>query len=693
MNQKYPYQDSTLSAKERAENLLSLLTLDEKLGQLHMKNKPIPRFGIPGYHWWNEALHGVARNGKATMFPQPIAIAATFTPEYAYQMGKVIQDEAWIKHHHAAHRGVHGVYAGLTMCAPNINIFRDPRWGRGHETYGECPVLTSLMGAAFVRGVEGDDPEHLRCSTTLKHFAVHSGPEGERFHFDAKVTKQDLAQTYLYAFKYCLKHSHPKSFMTAYNAVHGTPVSINREMIHEMLRNEWGFEGVVITDLGTAENLVTQHKCCKDIPEALAAEINAGVDVSLEVDDQAFEHFREAYDRGLLKEPEIDRAVRNQLILKFQLGMFDHQELPDFTRLECREYRKISRDISERTMVLLKNDGILPLEPEKLNRVAVIGPTAADVETLRGNYAGTASRYVTLLEGIQETFGEDKVIYSLGSEIIGDRTEVAFMPNDRLAEAVASAENSDLVILCMGLTPEFEGEAGCTSAEDDGDKRHLEYSDQQKILLEKLYATGKPLILLNCSGSAMSMPLERMNAVIQVFYPGPEGGRVAADILTGKVNPSGRLPLTFYRSTNKLPAFADYSMRGRTYRYTEENILFPFGYGLSYTTFEYSELSAPAENASGEGITCRLKVKNCGSRTGETVILFFFKHEDGADWEPLKQFAGSVRIALDPGETKDVMFTYPAEFLEFADEEGIFHPVTGKLTLMAEDQELTVSRK
>ncbi len=693
MSRLYKYQDPSLSAKERAEDLLSRLTLEEKLSQLNMVNKAIPRLGIPAYHWWNEALHGVARNGKATMFPQPIAVAATFTPEFAFQMGKVTQEEAWIKHLHTAHHGVHGIYAGLTMCSPNINIFRDPRWGRGHETYGECPVLTSLMGTAFVRGVEGDDPEHLHCSTTLKHFAVHSGPEGKRFRFNTEVSELDLEQTYLYAFRYCLKHGKSKSVMTAYNAIHGTPLSINKYFICDRLQKEWGFDGVTITDVGTADNLVKEHKCCKDIPEALAAEINAGVDVAMEVDPLAHEHFREAWERGLLKEPEIDRAVRNQLILKFRLGMFDHQELPDFTRVECPEFRKLSRSISERSMVLLKNDGILPLDPGKIKRVAVIGPTARDIEVLRGNYAGTASRYVTLLEGLQETFGEDKVIYTLGSEIIGDRTELACMPNDRLAEAEIAAEYSDLVILCMGLTPEFEGESGCTSAEDDGDKRHLEYSDQQLVLLQRLYAIGKPMILLNCSGSAMAIPHERMNAVLQVFYPGPEGGRVAADILTGKVNPSGRLPLTFYKSTDQLPAFEDYSMKGRTYRYCRDNILYPFGYGLSYTTFETSGLTAPEENSAKEGITCQLKVKNTGSRAGEKVILFFFKHEDGPDWEPLKQFAGSIRIALDPGESKNLTFTYPAEFLEFADRKGIFHPVTGKITLMAEDQELTVNRK
>ena len=689
-----PFQNSGLSARARAEDLLGRLTLDEKLGMLGMKNEAVPRLGIPEYHWWNEALHGVARNGKATMFPQSIALAATFTPEYAFEEGKIIREEAKIKHYYSAKYGQRGIYTGLTMYSPNINIFRDPRWGRGHETFGECPVLTALTGAAFIRGIQGDDPEHPECGATVKHFAAHSGPEAVRGSFDSKVSERDLHQTYLYAFRYCLKHAGVKSFMSAYNALNGTPMSVNASLLRGMLRRDWDFPGVVVTDVGTAHFLVECHKVCKDLPEALAMEISAGVDVCCELAAGLTKHFREAYDRGILRIEDIDRAVRNQLILKFQLGLLDRPaEEPDYSKVECKEHRKVSRKIAERGMVLLKNNGILPLDKKAFGKIAVIGPCAADIEVLRGNYAGTATKYVTILDGLLETFGEDRVIYARGSEILKKNSEPCGLPGDRLAEAAAAAEHSDLVILALGLTPQFEGENGdAGNAEAAGDKIHLEYPEVQQKLLDTVLAAGKPVVLLNCSGSAMAIPEEKADAVLQVFYPGPEGGRVVADILTGKVNPSGRLPVTFYRSTEQLPPFEDYSMQGRTYRYCSGNILYPFGYGLSYTRFEYSGLTAEPGKDASEGIDCRIRVRNTGKYAGETTVLFFFRHENGPAYEPLKQFAGSVRISLEPGEETSVDFTYPAEFLQFADEQGVFRPVLGRIVLMAGGQEITVER-
>lgn len=689
-----PFQNPGLAAKERAEDLLARLTLDEKLGMLNMNNEAVPRLGIPEYHWWNEALHGVARNGKAAMFPQAIALAATFTPEYAEKMGKVIREEAWIKYQHYSRHGQRGIYCGLNMYSPNINIFRDPRWGRGHETYGECPVLTALMGSAYVRGVQGDDPEHLHCSTTLKHFAAHSGPERFRSHFDSEVSARDLAQTYLFAFRFCLKHHPAKSIMTAYNALNGTPMSVNRTILGETVREQWGFSGVTVTDVGTAANLVNRFKICRDYPEALALEISSGVDVCCEMFEEVKQHFREAFRRGLLKTEDIDRAVRNQLTLKFQLGLFDPQELPDYARLECREHRELSRSIAERGMVLLKNDGLLPLRPGSFRKIAVIGPTADDREVLRGNYAGTATRYITILDGLLDAFGEDNVIYARGCEIQDTKTEICARDGDRMTEALVAAEQADLVVMCLGLTPIFEGEiGGAGTAGSAGDKLQLEYSSPQKQLLGLIRSAGKPIVLLNCSGSAVVIPETEVNAVLQIFYPGPDGGRVAADILTGKVNPSGRLPVTFYRSTELLPPFENYSMQGRTYRYCRDNILYPFGYGLSYTDFEYSGLEAEPHHPAGEGIPCRIRVRNAGRLAGETAVLFFFRHENGPEWEPLKQFAGAVRVKLEPGETAKVEFTYPEEFLQFADEHGDFYPVTGKVTLMAENCRLTVTRE
>lgn len=688
-----PFQNRKLSARERAEDLLNRLTTDEKLGMLNMRNEAVPRLGIPEYHWWNEALHGVARNGKATMFPQAIAIAATFTPEYARRMGEVIREEAWIKYQHYSRLGLHDIYSGLNMYSPNINIFRDPRWGRGHETYGECPVLTALMGTAYVTGVQGDDPEHLQCSATLKHFAAHSGPEKTRAEFNSNVSARDLAQTYLFAFRYCLERSRTKSIMTSYNALNGTPMSVNREVLEGTLRESWNFAGVVVTDVGTAANLVDAHKICRDYPEALALEISSGVDLCCEMFDDPKEYFRDAYRRGLLKDADIDRAVRNQLVLKFQLGLFDEHDLPDYSRLECRENRELSRSIAERGMVLLKNDGILPLAKKNFRKVAVIGPTADDVEVLRGNYAGTATKYTTLLNGMLELFGEDNVIYARGCEIFQSKTEVSARDGDRLPEALAAANHADLVILCLGLTPVFEGEIGGAGTEGSaGDKSCLEYPAPQQRLLDLIRSAGKPVILLNCSGSSMAIPEEKVNAALQIFYPGPEGGSVVADILSGKVNPSGRLPVTFYRSTELLPPFEDYSMSGRTYRYCEENILYPFGYGLSYTTFEYGEFTAEPHHSVKDGIPCRIRVRNAGTIAGENVIPFFFRHEGGGIGEPLKQFAGAVRVKLEPGESVCADFIYPAEFLQFADENGVFTPVSGRITLIADGLELTIER-
>ena len=690
----YPFRDRSLSAAERAEDLLSRLTLEEKLGMLNMYNAPVPRLGIPPFHWWNESLHGVARNGTATMFPQSIALAATFTPEFALETGRIIRREAWIKYRHYARHDWYGTYSCLTMFAPNINIFRDPRWGRGHETYGECPELTAQMGSAYIRGIQGDDPEHLQCAATMKHFAVHSGPEALRRGFEAEVSKRDLAQTYLYAFRECLRRSGVKCVMTAYNGVNGTPMSIDPALIRDLLREKWGFDGVTVTDVGTAKYLVTAHERCQDLPEALAREIASGVDVACERADDPMPDLREAVARGLLSEADIDRAVRHQLTLKFQLGIFDEQPLPDYAELECPAHRAVARKIAERSMVLLKNDGILPLDPKRYKSIAVIGPTAQDIEFLRGNYTGDATRYVTLLEGLIETFGEDRIHYARGSELVRDRSDgCSHDPGDRLAEAATVAERADLVILCLGLTANVEGE-GCDPSNPDaaGDKVGLELPEPQLKLLETVRRTGKPIVLLSGSGSALVIPEDAVNACLHIFYPGPEGGRIAARILTGEINPSGRLPVTFYRSTADLPDFTDYAMANRTYRYFAGPVQYPFGYGLSYSRFAYEHLSVPASARLDEPVPCSVDVRCEGPVAGETTVLFFFRYDDGPGYAPLRQFAGAVRIALAPGETRHVEFSISPELLLLADEEGEFRPVPGRLTVMVEDRCATVNR-
>ena len=684
------FQDRTLSAKVRAELLLAELTAEEKLGMLSMSNNAVPRLGIPEYHWWNEALHGVARNGKATMFPQAIALAATFTPEFVFEMGRIIAEEARIKHSHYAAQCWNGTYSGLTMFSPNINIFRDPRWGRGHETFGECPVLTFLLGDAYIRGVQGDDPEHMACGATIKHFAAHSGPERTRAGFASRVSSQDLAETYLYAFRHCVEKSKVASVMTAYNALNGTPMSENSAMLKKLLREEWKFDGVVVTDVGTAENLVYAHKTCSNMPETFAREIANGVDVCCEIR----EGIQDAWKQGLLKESDIDRAVRRQLVLKFRLGLINPPEkLPDYNRLECAEFRAVSRKIAERSMVLLKNNGLLPLDPNGIRKIAVIGPTATDVNVLRGNYAGTATKYVTLLDGLLEAVGEDRVIYARGCEIRNSKTEICSEDNDRLAEAKTAVEHSDLVVLCLGLTPDFEGEAGdASNADAAGDKMTMELPEVQLRLLDVIRATGKAVVLLLTSGSALVVPEDKIDAAIQIFYPGPEGGRVAADLLFGRVNPSGRLPVTFYRSTSDLPDFEDYSMANRTYRFFRGDILYPFGYGLSYTKFRCSGLNLPERCGIADDVSCEVTVENEGPVFGETVLLFFIRHEDAPFRTPQKQFVRSLRIALAPGESQKVTLDIPAEFFEIVDEYGVFHALPGHVTVLVEDQKKQLIR-
>ena len=682
-----------MNMEKWADELVKRMTLPEKISMLLMDQPGIPRLGIPEYHWWNEALHGVARNGRATMFPQAIALAATFTPELAEEEGRIIAEEAVIKYRHYAALGWRGTYSGLSMFSPNINIFRDPRWGRGQETFGECPVLTSLIASALIRGMQGDDPEHIRCAATLKHYAAHSGPEKGRGTFDSVVSEQDLRQTYLFAFHYCLEHAHPGLVMSAYNAINGDPASKNTRLLRDILRDEWGFDGVVVTDVGTGNFLCSDRKLTGSIAESCALEIASGVDVCCEWADR--EELAGLVKSGRLKESDVDRAIRNQLILRRKMGTLEPADdnLPDYRRLECAEHRRAARKIAERGMVLLKNDGILPLKPSDYKTVSVIGPTAEECLVLRGNYAGTPTRPVTLLQGIIELFGEDNVIYARGCELCAPKTEPCSQDGDRIAEAIAAANHSDLVILCLGLTPIVEGEDGdAGNAEAGGDKPGLELFPVQLNLLEKLSATGKKIILLNTSGSALHVPDEKVNAALQVFYPGAEGGRVVADILCGKVNPSGRLPVTFYESADDLPRFTDYSMRGRTYRYFTGRVQYPFGYGLSYSRFTVSDLSAPDTAPTGEDIPCRLKVRCEGPFDGETTVLFFVRFDDGPAYKPARQFVGSVRTALRVGEEKEIAFTISHEFLTLADESGVFREVPGRMTIMVENREFRINR-
>lgn len=656
------WHDKKVSIERRVESLLKELTIEEKLGQLNYRNPGIPRLGIMPYVWWNEALHGVARSGAATVFPQAIAMAATFSPELVGKMGGIIAREGRIKYNFSRKHGDCGTYKGLTFWSPNVNIFRDPRWGRGHETYGECPILAGLLGEAYVNGVQSKKNGRLEAVATPKHYAVHSGPEACRLQFNSKVSLKDLHETYLPAFKRCITQAKARSIMTAYNAVNENPCSTSSFLLKDILRDEWQFDGAVVTDAGAGDALVTSHKTAGDYPEAVAAELHSGVDVLTDIVEGA----ADAYRRGLITEADVDRAVRNQFRVKFELELFDNNDdaaKHTYDMLECPAHRKVSLEAARRSMVLLKNDGILPLDINKIKSIAMIGPGIDNIEILLGNYHGTPTRYTTPLRGVlNELDSKVKIYAARGCEYTSNQTEPCAEPDDRIAEALTAAENADAVIMCLGLNPRLEGEAGdAYNSDAAGDKATLHLPQPQLDLLQKVAAVQKTIILVIISGSALIIPEEYCGSVIQCFYPGAEGGTALAEILIGKVNPSGKLPVTFYADDTSLPDFQDYSMLNRTYRFFKGKPQYPFGFGLSYTQFEYSELHIVENQA-------QITVKNIGQCSGEEVVQLYAKIDHPA--APLKQLAGLTRVKLHPGESKKVAVKVIPEALLLYDENG-----------------------
>ncbi len=569
--------------KTRAKELVSKMTLEEKMGQMKYNAPAIPRLGIPAYNWWNEALHGVARSGTATVFPQAIGMAASFNDELMEKVATAISDEARAKYNEYKTFGDTQIYQGLTLWSPNINIFRDPRWGRGHETYGEDPYLTGRMGSAFVRGLQGYDPVYRKTDATLKHFAVHSGPEGLRHGFNAEVGQKDLYETYLSAFRYCIDHAHPAAVMGAYNRVNGEPCCASPTLMKEILRGEFGFDGYYVSDCGAIRDIDMFHKVTASPDESAALAANAGCDLNC---GDAYVYLQVAYEKGLVSEEVITESVERLMEARLRLGMFDDDCPYDSITMdvvESPEHIALNREMARQSMVLLKNNGILPLKGEET--IAVIGPNADCVSVLLGNYNGTPSHYTTLLRGIQEA-ASGKVNYARGCHLYKEADQD--WAEHPLREAILAAKRSDVVVLCMGLDPTMEGEQGdAYNGDMSGDKVDLELPPCQRELYDEIIKTGKPVIFVNVSGSCIGLGRqdEECAAVLQCFYPGAEGGHALADILFGKVSPSGRLPLTFYRSVDDLPDFTDYSMEGRTYRFFKGNLVYPFGFGLSYTTF------------------------------------------------------------------------------------------------------------
>ncbi len=796
---KFQFQNTNLSVEERVESLLSEMTTEEKMQQLLYTSPAIPRLGIPEYNWWNECLHGVARAGYATVFPQSISIAASWDTDLIHNVASVISDEARAKHHEFARRGLRKIYQGLTFWSPNINIFRDPRWGRGHETYGEDPFLTGQMGAQFVKGLQGDDPNYLKVVATAKHFAVHSGPEPSRHVFDAKVSERDLRETYLPAFRTLVVDGGVYSIMGAYNRFRGEACCAS-PFLSGILRNEWGFKGYIVSDCWAIADIWQYHKIAKDEAEAAAMAVKTGTDLEC---GNTYKALPEALKRGLITEKDLDVCVGRLMTARMKLGMFDPDEKVAYAQIpfsvnDNPAHDQLARVAAQKSIVLLKNaNHTLPLK-KNLSKVAVIGPNADEIESLWGNYNGIPSHPVTVLQGIKnkiapqaevlyaqgseladgisklvpvpsiyletedgkqgalgEYFANNKLegqplftrvddnvdfywesgspdprlpvdnysirwttylkvpqtgdyeigiwsmpnfkIYCDGKEILGgDNEHHAFHSQKKLTletgkrykmvfdyrnyhgdgtasllwstpkpnmlqEAVETAKKADAVVLVLGLNQRLEGEEMPIQVDGfkGGDRTHLNLPKTQEKLMEAIKAAGKPVVLVLLNGSALSVNYasENMDAILTAGYPGQEGGNAVADVLFGDYNPAGRLPVTYYKSVDQLPAFENYDMEGRTYRYFRQTPLYPFGFGLSYTTFSYSDLNLAKEAKMGENITVSVKVTNTGDRDGEEVVQLYLTDEKASTPRPIRSLEGFKRIALKKGESQVVSFT------------------------------------
>lgn len=676
------YANPAFSFAERVSDLVNRMTLEEKVSQMGNESPAIERLGIPAYNWWNEALHGVARAGIATVFPQAIGLASTWNPDLIYRMAEAISDEGRAKHHDAVRRGWRSLYTGLTFWSPNINIFRDPRWGRGQETYGEDPYLTSRLGVNFVRGIQGTDPRYLKAVATPKHYAVHSGPEKDRHHFDARVSQRDLRMTYLPAFEACIVEGQAASIMGAYNRVNGEASCASPTLLQEILRGEWGFEGYVVSDCGAIDDIYTGHRMVNTPAEAAALAVKNGCDLECGCTYNIACHYQrrlvDAVKKGLLTEDDLNRSVERLLMARFRLGMFDPDDQVPYAQIpysvvDSPEHRELALEVARQSLVLLKNeDGLLPLDKASLKSIAVIGPNADETLVLTGNYMGTPAEPVFVLAGIRALVSADtEVIYARGCEIV-DAAQSGF------AEAVEAAKKSQVAVMVMGLSQQLEGEEGQTEGNprgvrSRGDRETLDLPPVQEQLLQAVYETGTPIILVLINGSAVAInwAAEHVPAILEAWYPGQAGGTAVAEALFGLTNPGGRLPVTFYRSVSDLPAFDDYSMENRTYRYFTGQPLYAFGYGLSYTEFTYRNLQITPERVkAGDPVSVQVEVENTGQRPGDEVVQLYLKDVEASLPVPLLQLQGFSRIRLSPGEKQTVQFTVTAAQMSFADEDG-----------------------
>ncbi|MBR5041046.1 MAG: glycoside hydrolase family 3 C-terminal domain-containing protein [Clostridiales bacterium] len=655
------YKDPNLSFQERAEDLADKMTFEEQVPQLSYGAPAIDRLGVPAYNWWNEGLHGVARAGTATMFPQAIGLAAMFDDKLLGKVAKIIATEARAKYNASSKKGDRDIYKGLTLWSPNINIFRDPRWGRGHETYGEDPYLTTKLGVSFVKNLQGDG-KFMMAAGCAKHFAAHSGPEALRHEFNTIASKKDLAETYLPAFEALVKDAKVEGVMGAYTRLNGDPTCASPFLMGKL--KEWGFNGYFVSDCWAIRDFHESHHITKTPTESAAMAINAGCDLNC---GNTYVHMIAAEQEGLVSKETIRKAVVNLMRTRMRLGLFEeHTEFDDipYDVVACDEHRKVSLECAEKSMVLLKNEGLLPLKKESLKSIAVIGPNSDSIDALRGNYYGTSAAPKTFLEGIREEVEDSgiRVYYAEGASLSNDRIQPLAFAEDGIAEALILAEMSDVVVLCVGLDATLEGEQGDTgNAFDSGDKRDLLLPEGQRVLVEKVLALGKPTVVVLAAGSSINPLADKADALVQAWYPGELGGTALANILFGKVSPSGKLPLTFYQSIEGIPDFADYSMKDRTYRYTRNNILYPFGYGLTYSKVVVTDCVYDASSG-----VASVTVQNQGDVDTEDIVQLYIHNSTSKNATPFPKLCGFKRVAIPAGGETVV---------ELAIEEGAFDVV------------------
>lgn len=669
MRERISHEDSL----KRAKKLVEQMTLKEKAEQLTYNAAANERLNIPRYNWWNEALHGVARAGTATVFPQAIGLAAIFDDDFLGQVAKAISTEGRAKYNEYSKSDDRDIYKGLTFWSPNVNIFRDPRWGRGQETYGEDPYLTSRLGVSFVKGLQGDG-KYLKLAACAKHFAVHSGPEGLRHEFNAVVNDKDLYETYLPAFEACVKEADVESVMGAYNRTNGEPCCGSKALLVDILRGKWNFKGHVVSDCWAIADFHMNHRVTSTATQSAALAIKNGCDLNC---GNVYLQMMLAYKEGLVSEEDITRATERLIATRIRLGMFDddceYDEIP-YEDNDCKKHNNLSLEAARKSIVLLRNNGILPMDKSKLKSIAVIGPNADSKIMLSGNYYGTASKYTTILEGIHDEVGEDvRVYYSEGCHIYKDRVESLALPNDRISEAVSIAKRADVAILCLGLDSTIEGEQGDTgNSQAAGDKVNLNLPGKQQELLEAVIETATPIVVVLGTGSALTLNGvdEKCDAILNAWYPGSHGGKAVADILFGNCSPTGKLPITFYKGIDKLPPFEDYSMNNRTYRYMNEESLYSFGYGLTYSNVELSNLKVDNINDNLDDISVTVDIKNIGNYDIEEVVQCYIKDLESIYAVKNHSLAAFKRVSLKINEIKTVELKIDKKAFEIVDNNG-----------------------